>query len=86
MHQVMDKLKGTITGFRESELESESEQQRMVLGRAQELAGVEHRVIEQVVLIFHAEQRMNEEYAVMMPTSRRSSMVFAKGDVWKSTF
>ena len=74
MHQVMEELNRTITitGCRESELESESEQHKIFLGRAQELAGAEHRVIEQVALISHAEQRMNEEYAVMCQSKQHA--------------
>ena len=72
MRQAMDELNRSITGFRESELESESEQRKIFLGRAQELAGVEHRVVEQVALISHAEQRMNEEYAVMCQSKQHA--------------
>ena len=36
MHQVVDELNRTITGFRESELETESEQHKIFLERAQE--------------------------------------------------
>ena len=72
MRQVMDELTRTIAGFRESELESESEQHKIFLGRAQGLAGMEHHVIEQVALISHAEQRMNEEYAVMCQSKQHA--------------
>ena len=41
MRQAMGELNRTITGFRESELESESEQRKIFLRRAQKLAGVE---------------------------------------------
>ena len=75
MRQVMDELTRTIAGFRESELESESEQRKIFLGRAQGLAGMEHHVIEQVALISHAEQRMNEEYAVMCQSKQHADAV-----------
>ena len=46
-------------------MESESEQLRVFLLSAQELAGVEQQVGEQAALVSHAEHRVNEEHAAI---------------------
>ena len=45
---------------------------RYFLNVLKNLASVEHRVVEQVALISHAEQRMNEEYAVMCQSKQHA--------------
>ena len=69
MHQVRDKLQHVVSGFRASEMESESEQLRTFLVRAQELAGVE-QVAEQAAMVSHAEHRANEEHSAICRNER----------------
>ena len=68
MHQVADDLRRAVSGFRASEMESESEQRRIFLGRAQELAGMEQRIVEQVAA--QSEHGINEEYAAICQQQR----------------
>ena len=65
MHQVRDELHLAVSGFRASEEESESEQYRVFLVRAQEIAGMEQQVADQVARVSHAEHRVNEEHAAI---------------------
>ena len=47
-----------VSGFQASEMESESEQRRIFLGRAQELAGVEQRIVEQAAVVSQDQRRV----------------------------
>ena len=65
MHHTVDELRNTVSGFRASEREAESEQLRVYLGRAQELASMEQQVVSQAVLVAQAEQKISEEHSAM---------------------
>ena len=73
MHQVADDLRRAVSGFRASEMESESEQRRIFIGRAQELAGMEQRIVEQVAVVSQSEHGINEEYAAICQQQRVQS-------------
>ena len=74
MLHVRGELQRAVSGFRASEMESESEQLRVYLVRAQEIAGVEQLVAEQAARFSHAEHRVNEEHSLSANTNRRRTM------------
>ena len=69
-HQVVDDLHRAVSGFRASAMESEGEQRRIFLGRAQELAGMEQRIVEQAAVVSQSEHRINEECAAICQQQR----------------
>ena len=73
MHQFMDDLSRAVSGFRASEQESESEQSRVYLGRAKELALVEQRIAAQAALVSQTEHRICEEHAAMCQSKQNGN-------------
>ena len=65
MHQVRDELRKAVSGCRASEIESESEQPKVYMLRAQELAGGEQHIAEQAAMVSNAEQWVSEEHAAI---------------------
>ena len=72
MYMFVDELRQSVDGLRASERESESQQQRVFLEKAQELTAVEQKVAEQAALISRAEHNLNEEYAKLCKSRQDS--------------
>ena len=72
MYMFVDELRQSVDGFRASERESESQQQRVFFEKVQELTAVEQKVAEKAALISPAEHNLNEE-CVRLCKSRRDS-------------
>ena len=63
--QIMGDLQNAVSGVRASEKYSESEQWRVYLGWAQDLATIEQQIAAQDAAVAHAEQKIKEEHAAM---------------------
>ena len=63
--QIMGDVQNAVSGVRASEKYSESEQWRVYLGWAEDLATIEQQIAAQDAAVAHAEQKIKEEHAAM---------------------
>ena len=78
MYRFVDEARQSVEGFRNSERESESQQQIMFLGKTQELMVTEQQVAEQVALLSRAEHQLNEEYSTLRRSKQDSDIALRR--------
>ena len=80
MHRFVDDVRQFVEDFRNSERESEGQQQKLFLEKAPELMVVEQKVAEQVAMVSRAEHNLNEERATLY-RNKQDSDVFLRKDM-----
>ena len=77
-YRFVDEVRQSVEGFRNSERESESQQQIMLLEKTQELMVVEQKVAEKVALLSRAEHQLNEEYSMLCRSKQDSDIALRR--------